>query len=37
MHNGSKVWSITDRDNSEQLKDIRESTNALEGGRIFDV
>ena len=28
---------ITDRENAEQLKDIRESINALEGGRILDV
>jgi len=28
---------ITDRENAEQLKDIRESLNALEGGKVFDV
>ena len=28
---------ITNRENAEQLKDIRESLNALEGGRILDV
>ena len=28
---------ITDRENAEQLKDIRESINALEGGIILDV
>ena len=28
---------ITDRENAEQLKDIRESLNALEGGRVLDL
>ena len=28
---------ITDRENAEQLKDIKESLNALEGGRVVDV
>ena len=28
---------ITDRENAEQLKDIRESINALEGGKVLDV
>ena len=28
---------ITDRENAEQLKEIRESINALEGGKVFDV
>ena len=28
---------ITDRENAEKLKDIRESLNALEGGRVLDV
>ena len=28
---------ITDRENAEQLKEIKESLYALEGGRIFDI
>ena len=28
---------ITDQENAEQLKDIRESLNALEGGRVLDI
>ena len=28
---------ITDRENAEQLKDIKETLNAIEGGRILDV
>ena len=28
---------ITDRDNAEQIKEIKESLNALEGGRVVDV
>ena len=28
---------ITDRKNAEQLKDIKETLNAIEGGRILDV
>ena len=28
---------ITDRENAEQLKDIKESLNALEGGKVLDV
>ena len=28
---------ITDRENAEQLKDIKETLNALEGGRVVDV
>ena len=28
---------ITDRENAEQLKEIKESLNALEGGRVFDM
>ena len=28
---------VTDRENAEQLKDIRESLNALEGGRVLDL
>ena len=28
---------ITDRENAEQLKDIRESLNALEGGKIISI
>ena len=28
---------ITDRDNAEQLKEIKESLNALEGGRVVDI
>ena len=28
---------ITDRENAEQLKDIKESLNALEGGRVVDI
>ena len=29
--------SITDRENAEQLKEIRESINTLEVGKVFDV
>ena len=28
---------VTDRENAEHIKDIKESLNALEGGRVFDV
>ena len=28
---------VTDRENAEQLRAIRESLNALEGGRVIDV
>jgi len=28
---------ITDRENAEQLKEIKESLNALEGGRVLDI
>ena len=28
---------ITDRDNAEKLNDIKESLNALEGGKILDT
>ena len=28
---------ITDRENAEKLKDIKESLNALEGGRVVDI
>ena len=28
---------ITDRDNADQLKEIKESLNALEGGRVVDI
>ena len=28
---------ITDRENAEQLKEIKEYLNALEGGRVFDI
>ena len=28
---------ITDRENAERLNDIKESLNALEGGRVVDV
>jgi len=29
--------AITDRENAEQLKEIKESLNALEGGRVHSV
>jgi len=28
---------VTDRENAEQLRAIRESLNALEGGRVIDI
>ena len=28
---------ITDRENAEQLREIKESLNALEGGRVLDI
>ena len=28
---------ITDRDNAEHIKQIKESLNALEGGRVVDI
>tara|TARA_Y100001968_G_scaffold132479_1_gene120906 strand:- start:494 stop:625 length:132 start_codon:yes stop_codon:yes gene_type:complete len=28
---------ITDRENAEKLKDVRESLNALKGGKVLDI
>ena len=28
---------VTDRENAENIKDIKESLNALEGGRVVDI
>ena len=28
---------ITDRENAEHIKEIKESLNALEGGRVVDI
>ena len=28
---------ITDQENAEQLREIKESLNALEGGRVLDI
>tara|TARA_Y100001968_G_C19021132_1_gene555202 strand:+ start:399 stop:533 length:135 start_codon:yes stop_codon:yes gene_type:complete len=28
---------VTDRENAEQIEEIKESLNALEGGRVLDI
>ena len=35
--NSSKDPGVTDRENAEQLQAIRESLNALEGGRVIEI